>query len=149
MAVALAIAAAAAYGASEPRHVIVISIDGLKPETYIKPGPSKVPTLRRLAKDDIPFRSVQCPLLPHPSFQGAPDAIIRKGQRVQPLEVTQQGDGLQRTVLLQQGDKVILPIALEGIGDCAPVNDLAVRGQCWIGIEASGRAFAEPRTGRR
>jgi arylsulfatase A-like enzyme len=53
VAVALAVAAATVYGASEPRHVIVISIDGLKPETYTKPGPSKVPTLRRLAKEGV------------------------------------------------------------------------------------------------
>ena len=38
---------------AEPRHVIMISIDGLKPETYTKPGPSKVPTLRRLAKEGV------------------------------------------------------------------------------------------------
>ena len=31
----------------------MISIDGLKPETYTKPGPSKVPTLRRLAKEGV------------------------------------------------------------------------------------------------
>jgi predicted AlkP superfamily pyrophosphatase or phosphodiesterase len=34
-----------------PRHVIMISIDGLMPSTYTKPGPSKVPTLRRLAQE--------------------------------------------------------------------------------------------------
>jgi len=31
------------------RHVVMISIDGLKPSTYSTPGPSKVPALRRLA----------------------------------------------------------------------------------------------------
>ncbi|HEY7289779.1 MAG TPA: ectonucleotide pyrophosphatase/phosphodiesterase [Vicinamibacterales bacterium] len=31
------------------RHVVIISIDGLKAATYTAPGPSKVPTLRRLA----------------------------------------------------------------------------------------------------
>lgn len=36
---------------AEPRHVIVISIDGMKPSVYMQPGPSKVPTLRRLMKD--------------------------------------------------------------------------------------------------
>src|SRR5688572_5872813 len=65
-AVALAVAAAFTFGSvslvraqakpaqpAEPRHVIMISIDGLKPETYTKPGPSKVPTLRRLAKEGM------------------------------------------------------------------------------------------------
>ena len=33
------------------RHVVVITIDGLKPATYTAPGPSKVPTLRRLAQE--------------------------------------------------------------------------------------------------
>jgi Type I phosphodiesterase / nucleotide pyrophosphatase len=33
------------------RHVVLISIDGLKPSTYVDPGPSKVPTLRRLARE--------------------------------------------------------------------------------------------------
>jgi predicted AlkP superfamily pyrophosphatase or phosphodiesterase len=32
-------------------HVVIISIDGLKPSTYLDSGPSKVPTLRQLAKD--------------------------------------------------------------------------------------------------
>ena len=32
-------------------HVVMISIDGLKPSTYAAPGPSKVPTLRRLAAE--------------------------------------------------------------------------------------------------
>jgi predicted AlkP superfamily pyrophosphatase or phosphodiesterase len=63
LAVALAVAAAFTFGSvsrvraqvkpAEPRHVIMISIDGLKPETYTKPGPSKVPTLRRLAKEGV------------------------------------------------------------------------------------------------
>jgi len=34
-----------------PRHVVMISIDGLKPSTYTTDGPSKVPTLRRLARE--------------------------------------------------------------------------------------------------
>ncbi len=33
------------------RHVVMITIDGLKPATYTAPGPSKVPTLRRLAQE--------------------------------------------------------------------------------------------------
>ena len=35
----------------DARHVVVISIDGLKPSTYTADGPSKVPTLRRLARE--------------------------------------------------------------------------------------------------
>ena len=31
--------------------MVVISIDGLKPSTYTADGPSKVPTLRRLARE--------------------------------------------------------------------------------------------------
>jgi predicted AlkP superfamily pyrophosphatase or phosphodiesterase len=31
-----------------PRHVVMISVDGMKPSVYMQPGPSKVPTLRRL-----------------------------------------------------------------------------------------------------
>ena len=37
----------------EPRHVIVISIDGLKPWTYAAAGPAKVPALRRLAQSGV------------------------------------------------------------------------------------------------
>ena len=33
------------------RHVVMISIDGLKPATYTAAGPSKVPTLRKLAQE--------------------------------------------------------------------------------------------------
>ena len=40
---------AGAQSPSAQRHVVVISIDGLKPDTYTSPGPSKIPTLRRLA----------------------------------------------------------------------------------------------------
>jgi len=35
---------------AESRHVVVISIDGLKPSIYTAAGPAKVPTLRRLAR---------------------------------------------------------------------------------------------------
>ena len=31
-----------------PRHVVMISVDGMKPSVYMQPGPSRVPTLRRL-----------------------------------------------------------------------------------------------------
>src|SRR5262245_24520905 len=54
--VALAAAILAATGldtqqSPDVRHVVVISIDGLKPSTYTADGPSKVPTLRRLARE--------------------------------------------------------------------------------------------------
>lgn len=54
MGVAVAVAFAAAFSslqAQSGRHVVVISIDGLKPSTYTADGPSKVPTLRRLARE--------------------------------------------------------------------------------------------------
>jgi hypothetical protein len=34
--------------APPPRHVVVVSVDGMKPAVYLQPGPSQVPTLRRL-----------------------------------------------------------------------------------------------------
>src|ERR1700722_20201149 len=36
---------------SLPHHVVMISIDGLKASAYATAGPSKIPTLRRLARD--------------------------------------------------------------------------------------------------
>lgn len=38
---------------TEARHVVLISVDGLKPATYTRPGPAKIPTLRRLAQDGV------------------------------------------------------------------------------------------------
>jgi len=105
--------------------------------------------LRRLAEDDVALGSVQRPPPPHPPLQGAPDTIVREGQRAQALKVAQQGDGLQGAVLLQQGKEVILPIAFEGIGHRAAVNGLAVRGRGRVGIEPAGRALAEPGARRR
>jgi predicted AlkP superfamily pyrophosphatase or phosphodiesterase len=29
------------------RHVVMISIDGLRPSFYTQPGPAKIPTIRR------------------------------------------------------------------------------------------------------
>jgi predicted AlkP superfamily pyrophosphatase or phosphodiesterase len=52
LAVALGHAALHAQRA-EPRHVVMISIDGMKPSVYTKPGPAKVPTLRRLAQEGV------------------------------------------------------------------------------------------------
>ncbi len=41
----------ASSSAAAPRHVVMISIDGLMPSTYTQPGPSRIPTLRRLARE--------------------------------------------------------------------------------------------------
>jgi predicted AlkP superfamily pyrophosphatase or phosphodiesterase len=40
-----------AVGADDPPHVVVISIDGLKPEVYTAPGGPQIPTLRKLAAE--------------------------------------------------------------------------------------------------
>jgi hypothetical protein len=40
-------------GPAQSPHVVMISIDGLMPSVYTQPGPSKVPTLRRLAQDGV------------------------------------------------------------------------------------------------
>jgi len=53
------------------------------------------------------------------------------------------------TVMALSGKKVVLPIALKGIAHGAPVNDLALRRRCRIGIEAPGGPFAEPGAGSR
>jgi hypothetical protein len=65
------------------------------------------------------------------------------------LKMTQQGDGLQRAVILKQGKKVVLPIAFKGISHGAPAGDPAVRRRCRVGIEAPGGPFAEPGAGSR
>ena len=39
--------------APDARHVVVISIDGLKPATYTADGPSRIPTLRQMARDGV------------------------------------------------------------------------------------------------
>ena len=41
-----------------PPHVVMISIDGLKPEAYTQPGPADVPTLRKLAAEGAFARGV-------------------------------------------------------------------------------------------
>jgi hypothetical protein len=38
---------------TEPPHVVMISVDGLMPSVYTRPGPSKVPTLRRLMQRGV------------------------------------------------------------------------------------------------
>ena len=65
------------------------------------------------------------------------------------LKMAQQRDGLQRAVILKQREEVILPIAFEGIGHRAPVNDIAVGRKRRVDIEASRGSLAEPGTGGR
>ncbi len=46
---AVLVAGALALSAAEPsRHVVLISIDGMRPASYTSPGPAKLPTLRSL-----------------------------------------------------------------------------------------------------
>ena len=62
-------------------HVIVISIDGMKPETYTEPGLAHVPTLRRLAAQGVFANGVVgvLPTLTFPShttlITGVPPAV--------------------------------------------------------------------------
>src|SRR5690554_785448 len=79
-------------------------------------GLGHISWLRCLAEDDVALGTIQRPPLPHPSLQGAPDTIIRERQRMLALKVTQQGDGLQRAVLLKQGEKVVLPETFKRVG---------------------------------
>ena len=45
----VALAMSATPRAEEPaRHVVMISIDGLRPVFYTQPGPAKIPTIRRV-----------------------------------------------------------------------------------------------------
>jgi len=108
-----------------------------------------VSRLGRLAEDDVVFGSVQRPPLPHTPLKSAPDTIVRKRHRVQTLKVAQQGDGLQRAVILKQAEEIVFPVAFKGIGYRAPVNDLAVRGISRIDIKAARRPLTESGTGGR
>jgi predicted AlkP superfamily pyrophosphatase or phosphodiesterase len=66
---------------AEPRHVVVISVDGLKPATYTQAGPSKAPTLRRLAEEGAYAEGVigVTPTVTYPSHTtvvtGVPPAV--------------------------------------------------------------------------
>lgn len=67
--------------APEAPHVVMISIDGLMPSTYTQPGPSKVPTLRRLMREGVYAEGVVgvLPTVTYPShtsiITGVPPAI--------------------------------------------------------------------------
>jgi len=112
-------------------------------------GLGHVSRLRCLAEDDVALGPVQRPPLPHPPLQGAADPIIGERQRLLALKMTQQGDGLQRAVLLKQGEKVVLPKTFKRVGHRASMKDLALRRRCRVGIETSGSPFAEPGAGGR
>jgi predicted AlkP superfamily pyrophosphatase or phosphodiesterase len=66
---------------SNSRHVVIISIDGLKPATYTHPEPSKIPTLRMLAQNGAYAEGVVgvLPTVTYPShttmITGVPPAI--------------------------------------------------------------------------
>lgn len=47
----VALCAPLALGADDQIRIVMISIDGLMPSSYTKPGPAKIPTLRRLAQE--------------------------------------------------------------------------------------------------
>ena len=74
--VALAICATILRAQSAPagaRHVVVISIDGLKPATYTRPGAARIPTLRRLAQEGAWAEGVVGVL---PAVHGIPNNLI-------------------------------------------------------------------------
>ena len=55
----VALATGANPRAEEPaRHVVMISIDGLRPVFYTQPGPAKIPTIRRLMQQGAWARGV-------------------------------------------------------------------------------------------
>ena len=57
----------------------------------------------------------QRPPLPQPALQGAPNAIVGDRPWMRALKVAQQGDRRQRAGLLQQGKKIVFPMAFKGI----------------------------------
>jgi predicted AlkP superfamily pyrophosphatase or phosphodiesterase len=71
-----------ALAAAEPaRHVVLISIDGMRPSSYTAPGPAKIPVLRALAARGAYARGVVgvLPTVTYPShttmITGVPPAI--------------------------------------------------------------------------
>ena len=98
LATAVVAAASSASQAQAPdtRHVVVISIDGLKPTTYTADGPSKVPTLRGLAREGAYAEGVigVTPTVTYPShttmMTGVPPAIhgIYNNRILDPEEVS-------------------------------------------------------------
>jgi len=113
----------------------------------VQPWVSRMPMyswLRRLAEYDVAPRR---PLSARTAAPAAPEWLpnaIHQGRPVGAhFEVAQQGDRPARAVLLKQRKK-IAPNSLQGIGNRAPVDDLAMRRRYRVGIEASGGSFAEP-----
>ena len=68
---------------SGSRHVVMISIDGLKPSTYAAAGPSKVPTLRRLAAEGAYTEGVVgvTPTVTYPSHTTLISGVLPAGPR--------------------------------------------------------------------
>jgi len=112
-------------------------------------GLSHVSRFRRLAENDVTLRTLQRPPLSDAPFQRAPDTIVGESQRMQALKVAQQGDGLKRGVVLQQGEKVVLPVAFKRVHHRASMRNFAAGRQRRIGIETPGTAFTEPGAGGR
>src|SRR5262245_64338064 len=81
--IGLAIAVFPMMPAAQPgsRHVVMISIDGLKPTAYTRPGPSTIPMLRMLARNGAYAEGVVgvLPSVTYPShttmISGVPPAI--------------------------------------------------------------------------
>lgn len=58
IALLVALAAGAPRAEDPARHVVMISIDGLRPSFYTEPGPAKIPTIRRLMQQGAWARGV-------------------------------------------------------------------------------------------
>ena len=127
-------------------HVQVVGMGEVGP-IFLRRG--HIAGLRRLTEDDAPLWPVQRPPLPYTPLKGSSDAVIGKSQRMQALQMAQQGDGLKGAVLGQQREQVGFPIAFKRVRDGAAMRDLAVGWQRRIGVNAAGGAFAEPGTGGR
>ena len=77
----LLVSSLALLAAAPARHVVLISIDGMRPASYTSPGPAKIPTLRALAARGAYARGVVgvLPTVTYPShttmITGVPPAI--------------------------------------------------------------------------
>src|SRR5262245_21360178 len=68
IAVLVALAPGAPHAEDRTRHVVMISIDGLRPSFYTEPGPAKIPTIRRLMQQGAWARGVTG-VLPSVTYQ--------------------------------------------------------------------------------
>ncbi len=77
----LLVGSLALLAAAPARHVVLISIDGMRPASYTSPGPAKIPTLRALAARGAYARGVigVLPTVTYPShttmITGVPPAV--------------------------------------------------------------------------